>query len=165
MINSTQVSYEKVIPSGRNIGNNLSKEDSKTAASGIDDNVTTNETRALPESDSKSDDVSGSQMEEEPTIIPSTKTVVTENESTLILDDQSTNPGVTTNVESHDQCHSGSLSVSETIPMEAQDSGSHFIIASSDNQNVGSESVVVDAVDTTLVTGKPILSTVVSSGQ
>ena len=153
MINSTQVSYEKIIPSGRNIGNNLSKEDSKTAAGGIDDNVTTNETRALPESDSKSDDVSGSQMQEEPTIILSTKTVVTENESTLILDDQSTNPGVTTNVDSHDQCHSGSQSV-ETIPEEAQDSAS-------DNQNVGRESVAVDAA---LVTGKQILSTVVSSG-
>ena len=166
VINSTQVSYEEIIPSERNIGDNLSKEDFKTTASVMDDSVTTKETDALPESESKSDDASDSQMQEEPTIIPSTKTVVAGDESMrLIHDDQSTNPAVTTNVDPHDQCHSGSQSVSETIPMEAQDSGSHFITASSDNQNVGSESVAVDAVDTTLVTGTPFLSTVVSSGQ
>ena len=125
MIDSKQVSYEKiVIPPERNIGNNLSKE-LDTAAIGIDDIVTTKETYPLPESESKSDDASDPQMQEEPTIIPSTKTVVTENESMqLILDDQSTNPGVTTNVDSHDQCHSGH-SVNETIPTEAQDSGNY----------------------------------------
>ena len=165
VINVAQVSYEKILPSGRNIDSNSGNGDSKTTASDTDDNVTAKETYALQESDSKSDDnVSNSLMQEEPTITHSTKTVVVGNERTLILD-QSTNPDAPTNVESHDHCESGSQSISETIPMEAQDSGSHFITASSGHQNVGSESVAVDTVDTRLVTGQPILSSVASSGQ
>ena len=161
-----QVLYEKILPSGRNIDSNSGNGDSKTTASDTDDNVTAKETYALQESDSKSDDdVSNSLMQEEPTITHSTKTVVVGNESTLILDDQSTNPDAPTNVESHDQCDSGSQSISETVPMEAQDSGSHFITASSGHQSVGSESFAVDTVDTRLVTGQPVLSSVASSGQ
>ena len=160
-----QVSYEKILPSGRNIDSNSGNGDSKTTASDTDDNVTAKETYALQESDSKSDDdVSNSPMQEESTITHSTKTVVAGNERTLILDDQSTNPDAPTNVESHDQYDSGSQSISETVPMEAQDSGSHFITASG-HENVGSETVAVDTVDTRLVTGQPVLSSVASSGQ
>ena len=161
-----QVSYEKILPSGRNIDSNSGNGDSKTTASDTDDNVTAKETYALQESDSKSDDdVCNSLTQEEPTITHSTKTVVVGDQSTQFLDDQSTNPHAPTNVEFHDQCDSESQSISENVSMEAQDSGSHFISPSNGHQNIGSESIAVDTVDTRLVTGQPILSSVAPSGQ
>ena len=165
VIDSTQASYQKVILPGRNTG----IEDSKITTSDIDDhNVTAEEIYALPESNSKSDtnddEISNTQIQEESTIMASTKTVLM-NEGTLILDDQSTIPGTTTIANSHDQCSSGSQSVSETIPIPAQDSGGHIVTAFNDHQNEGSDLVAVDAVDTGLVTGKSSFSAIASSGQ
>ena len=117
MIDSPQISYEMILQ-GRNI-------DNEGPAINVRDDVTTKEAHAQQVSnDSKVDEVDAyAQMEEEPTILPSTRTVVTDG-STLILDHQVNR--YTTDV--HSQDHSGSQSVSETVPTEAQDSGNQEVL-------------------------------------
>lgn len=159
VIDSPQISYETILQ-GRDISN-------EEPTNNIRDNVTTKEACAQQESDdSKVDEVDAydetARMEEEPTIIPSTKTVVT-NESTLILDhqvNQYTFPGVTTKV--HSQDHSGSQSISETVPTEAQDSGGQEVLGQATTTIKTTFSN--PPVDSSLVTGKPTLSSIQSSG-
>ena len=122
VINSTTVSYETVLP-----GKSTDSEESKVSPSGIRHNVTAKVTQALSESDSKSNDIDDSEMQEGTTIAHSVKTVVMD-EGTLILDDvnQSTFPDITPNVGPHDQDNSQSGS-QFTTPVEAEDSGSQDV--------------------------------------
>ena len=153
VIDSPQITYETILQ-GRNTGN-------EAPANNVRDNVTTKEAHAQQESDdSKVDEVDAhDQMEEESTIIPSTRTVVT-TENTLILDHQVNQYTVTTNV--HSQDHSGSQSVDETVPTEAQDSGGQEVLGQATTTIKTTFSN--PPVDGSLVTGKPTLSSMQSSG-
>ena len=157
VIDSPQISYETVIP-GRNI-------DNEATGNTVRNSVTTKEALAQQESDSKVDEVdanddnsNAAQMEEDPTVTPSTRTVVT-NETTLILDHQINQYNVTTNI--HSQDHSGSQSVSETVPMEAQDSG---------HQEVPGQATATfkttfsdPPIESSLVTGKSTIPSIAAS--
>ena len=145
VIDSPQVSYETVIP-GRKINNGAT-------ANNVGDNVITKGAQAQQESDdSRVDDVNANNdtsNTEDPTITLSTRTVVA-NETTLIL---------ATNV--HSQDHSGSQSVSETVPMEAQDSGSQEMPGQA--TTTFKTTFSNPPVDGSLVTGKPAFPSVAAS--
>lgn len=143
VIDALQTSYEIVIP-GRNID----------TANDVHDNITTKEAYVQQESDhTKVDEVDAcndtAQMEEEPTTAHSTRTVVAKEDIILA-----------TNV--HSQDHSGSQSVSETVPTQAQDPGSLEVPATTAFKTTFNNPPVDGS--TTLVIGNPAFPSIPTSG-
>lgn len=179
VINSPHITYENIL-----LGRDVDNEDLKIPTDGVHDNVSVEETHALPESDPKisddgaDDDVDNFQTEED-----TTKTVRVLDQSALILDDQTnqyTYGGTTTittttttttaatavttiGMHSQDQYNSDSQSsVGETAPTEVQDSGDQQYYSAMNQITYKTPHNVAGALevtDTTLVTGKPVVAT------